>query len=79
VRAPEQTTEEFLQAVSRDPRFGAEVLARLRAFLQSADMVKFAAYQPGDDKTRQAVETARGYIEQDAAGAEAAPTAKGAA
>lgn len=78
VRAPEQTTEEFLQAVSRDPRFGAEVLARLRAFLQSADMVKFAAYQPGDDKTRQAVETARGYIEQDAAGAETPPNAKGA-
>lgn len=67
VRAPEQTTEEFLAAVSRDPRFSEEVLQRLQAFLQAADLVKFAAYQPDSRAVDDSITTARNYIEQDAA------------
>ena len=67
VRAPEQTTEEFLAAASANPHFGAEVLARLRAFLVAADLVKYAAYHPETSAVTQAVQTARDYFETDAA------------
>ena len=65
VRAPEQTTEEFLVAVSNDPRFSANVVARLRAFLEAADLVKFAAYHPQAPAVDNSVRTARQYIETD--------------
>lgn len=69
VRAPEQTTEEFLEAVSRDPRFTREVVARLRFFLQAADLVKYAAFQPDQPTVDRATGTAKEYIETDAAAA----------
>jgi len=67
VRAPEQTTEEFLAAVTDDPQFSQEVVTRLRDFLQAADLVKFAAYDPSVNDIDRATTTARSYIEQDAA------------
>ncbi len=67
VRAPEQTTEEFLDAVSKDSRFSSEIIDRLRAFLQAADLVKYAAYTPDDDAIGTATRTATDYIERDAA------------
>jgi hypothetical protein len=81
VRAPEQTTEEFLAAVSCDPsspdgsdaagpQFSPEVVTRLKQFLQAADLVKFAAYDPSAHDIDRATTTARSYIEQDAAEAE---------
>jgi hypothetical protein len=66
VRAPEQTTEEFLAAVSRDSRFGPAVVERLRAFLRAADLVKYAAQRPEPAAVDQAVATARSYVETDA-------------
>lgn len=65
VRAPEQTTEEFLSAVSTDTRFTADVISRLRAFLQAADLVKYAAYNPDAEGIGKATETATDYIEHD--------------
>lgn len=65
IRAPEQTTEEFLAAVSRDRRFGGTVLDTLTAFLEAADLVKFAAFRPDRAAIDRAVETARTYIETD--------------
>ena len=70
-------SEEFLIAASRDPRFGPEVVRRLRDFLQSADLVKFAAYQPPAGATDGATETARGYIQSDAEAQAAALAEKG--
>lgn len=67
IRAPEQTTEEFLVAVSRDSRFTSAVVTRLRAFLQAADLVKYAAHRPDAASVDQSVTTARHYIETDAA------------
>jgi hypothetical protein len=71
IRAPEQTTEEFLAAVSRDPRFSREVVAKLKAFLEAADLVKFAAHRPPEPDIRRSTGTAREYIETDAASAAA--------
>lgn len=65
VRAPEQTTEEFLAAVSQDPRFSRDVVKRLREFMQAADLVKYAGFHPEAASVDAAVSTARGYIETD--------------
>jgi hypothetical protein len=72
VRAPEQTTQEFLDAVSRDPRFAPDIVVKLQAFLESADLVKYAAFEPTGDAVDQATRTARDYIETDAQQARAA-------
>ncbi len=66
IRAPEQTTEEFLAAVRADPRFAPAVLERLKAFLEAADLVKFAGRGPTAEEIRDATSTARLYIESDA-------------
>ncbi len=65
VRAPEQTTEEFLAAVSSDARFSRDVVRRLREFMQAADLVKYAGVQPDAASVEAATSTARNYIETD--------------
>ena len=65
IRAPEQTTEEFLAAVSTDSRFSPDVVRRLKDFLEAADLVKFAAYRPPAASIDAATGTARVYIEND--------------
>lgn len=65
IRAPEQTTEEFLIAVSKDPRFSREVVMQLRSFLNAADLVKYAAYRPERQSVDEAITTAKTYIVTD--------------
>lgn len=65
IRAPEQTTEEFLLAATRNPQFRPEVLGKLRTFLQTADLVKFAEYRPDAPSVDLALGTARDYVETD--------------
>lgn len=65
IRAPEQTTEEFLLAATCNPQFRPVVLGKLRVFLQTADLVKFAAYRPEPAVVDRAFGTARDYIETD--------------
>ncbi len=67
IRAPEQTTQEFLLAASRHPLFTADVLAQLGTFLESADLVKFAGQDATIAMTEDATAKARAYIESDAA------------
>lgn len=67
IRAPGQTTEEFLAAARNHPRFPDRVLGSLRLFLESADLVKFAGQESNPQIAEQAVGTARAYIDQDAA------------
>ncbi len=64
LRAPEQTTEEFLAAMLHGPHIGRNHQALLRDFLQEADMVKFAKLVPAADETSGTVEAARTFIEQ---------------
>jgi hypothetical protein len=71
IRAPEQTTEEFLAAVADRTNFSRDVVATLKAFLQAADLVKFAAHRPPRDDIDRATDTARTYIVTDAATEEA--------
>jgi len=67
IRAPEQTTEEFLGAAGNNPAFGADVVQKLRLFLRAADLVKFAADRPQQTALDRAFVTAREYIFTDAA------------
>jgi len=66
VRAPEQTTEEFLAAITSNNEFSPDVIKRLQEFLQAADLVKFAAYTPNQSSNNNAIETAKSYITTDA-------------
>lgn len=65
IRAPEQTTEEFLSIVSQDTRFSQDVKRRLREFLQAADLVKYAGIKPERSTVESSLSTARNYIETD--------------
>lgn len=47
IRAPEQTTEEFLHEISAGKIFTGDERQRLRGFLEAADLVKYAAHEPG--------------------------------
>ncbi len=62
VRAPEQTTEEFLREVVQGKRFSAAIVSRLQAFLESADLVKFAGQTPNANEVNLSQTTAREFI-----------------
>jgi len=65
LRAPEQTTEEFLAAAASHPLFAPPVVERLKRFLEAADLVKFAAFHPDRPVIDKALETAKDYIDKD--------------
>jgi len=65
IRAPRQTTEEFLASARGDARFSPESLSQLSEFLQSADMVKFAGLAATVEMARDAANAARRYVERD--------------
>lgn len=46
IHAPEQTTQEFLREIGSGTAFSTAERGRLASFLESADMVKFAAHLP---------------------------------
>jgi hypothetical protein len=52
IRAPEQTTEEFLRHIEYEPdqNFSPAARRELASFLESADLVKFARFQPTPDE-----------------------------
>ena len=66
IRAPQQTTEEFLHAVRDAAGFSPETVAQLQTFLESADLVKFAGKRADSSMTDEATEKARTYMETDA-------------
>jgi hypothetical protein len=65
IRAPELTTPEFLAAAAVQPAFKPAVVEKLKRFLESADLVKFAAWMPTGDAIRDTIATARHYIDED--------------
>jgi hypothetical protein len=65
IRAPEQTTEEFLTSAGADPRFPRATLEKLQEFLTAADWVKFANFKPGPEAGTRALESARQYVTTD--------------
>ena len=62
VHAPEQTTEEFLREIVADDLFVEEERQRLGDFLESADLVKFAAFHPVGKDIEASFERAKEFI-----------------
>jgi len=62
LRAPELTTEEFLESMSRSPDLSGDHQAMLREFLHRADLVKFANFVPSEQDTDRSVEAARRFL-----------------
>lgn len=63
IRAPELTTEEFLQVATARPELSGEHRGLLRSFLERCDRVKFAGYRPDADESLATLAAARGFIE----------------
>jgi hypothetical protein len=62
IRAPEQTTEEFLRDMRSREAFPPERSARLAEFLEAADLVKYAGQQPEAIQIDQAVARAQEFV-----------------
>ncbi|MCR9199818.1 MAG: BatD family protein [Planctomycetaceae bacterium] len=62
VKAPEQTTEEFLREVSTTTVFSETDRTRLSGFLVSADLVKFAGFQPEAEAIADSTKRAEEFI-----------------
>jgi hypothetical protein len=62
LRAPEMTTEEFLQAAQSSRELPAEYRSRLNEFLREADLVKFARHVPTMEQGERAFDAARDFV-----------------
>jgi hypothetical protein len=63
IRAPELTTEEFLQAASRSPELTSVHRGQLSEFLERCDRVKFAGYRPDTNESIETLAAARAFVE----------------
>jgi hypothetical protein len=63
IRAPELTTEEFLQVASRAPELTAAHRTQLSQFLERCDRVKFAGYRPENSESIDTLAAARAFVE----------------
>jgi len=62
VHAPEQTTEEFLREIGAGEGFSREERQRLKDFLESADLVKFARFLPQSSDVHESYHRARRFV-----------------
>lgn len=67
LHAPELTTEEFLDSLTRSPDLGPEHQRFLRDFLSSADRVKFARHIPSAESAVALLEAATGFVSETSA------------
>ena len=63
LRAPEQTTEEFLREMGQKEVFSKEQSAGLKEFLEAADMVKYAAQRPDASQVESSIHRAKEFID----------------
>ncbi|MFQ6042303.1 MAG: hypothetical protein ACE5PV_15715 [Candidatus Poribacteria bacterium] len=64
LRAPEMTTEEFLDAVANDSNLKYEHKTLLSDFLTHCDLVKFARYGPDEGEMKSAYESAKRFVDE---------------
>jgi hypothetical protein len=63
IRAPEQTTEEFLLEAARGARLTSEHRGLLSSFLERCDRVKFAGYRPDAQESIDTLAAARAFVD----------------
>ena len=73
IRAPELTTEEFLQEAARSHALDDEHRARLGEFLERCDRVKFAGWRPSAEESLATLGGARAFVEETRVAAPAEP------
>ena len=64
LKAPDETTEEIVEEMSRSPELSTEQQNILRAFMTQADMVKFAKGHPDRATMENAFATTERFVEQ---------------
>ncbi|MCY3021148.1 MAG: hypothetical protein NTW87_19210 [Planctomycetota bacterium] len=62
IRAPEETTEEFLRDMRSRRVFPEERSSQLVRFLEAADLVKYAAVQPGQRQVEESIARAQEFV-----------------
>jgi hypothetical protein len=64
LRAPEQTTEEFLAELGRGQPFAPAHKELLQSFLEHCDLVKFAELEPTRGEAETAVALCRQFVDE---------------
>lgn len=64
LRAPEQTTEEFLDGLKSGAALERRYQDLLKDFLTHCDLVKFAAFHPSGEDIRNTIDSCRTFIEE---------------
>jgi hypothetical protein len=64
LRAPERTTEEFLEELQSSPMLSFDQKRALGDFLMRCDLVKFARYEPGEPELRGTYEAAVRLVDE---------------
>lgn len=63
IKAPEMTTEEFLESMKESQGLSSDEKGLLKQFLISCDLVKFAKYNPTAEEIESVLSTARNFVE----------------
>ncbi len=63
LRAPEQTTEEFLSGLEYASGFPSQYKPLLKNFLKHSDLVKFARFQPDDEDIQKSFDSCKAFIQ----------------
>ena len=63
LRAPEQTTEEFLAGLEKVKNFPEQYKGLLKTFLRHCDLVKFAEYQPHMEDIQSTLDSCKAFIQ----------------
>jgi hypothetical protein len=66
LRAPERTTEEFLDELQSSPRLALSQKQSLGDFLMRCDLVKFARHEPGEVALRELFDAAMRLVDETA-------------
>ncbi len=77
LKAPEMTTEEFLQVASNAAVLSLNHRRLLQDFLERCDLVKFARYEPSGHEADEAFEAARRFVQDTAPSLESAVVSTG--
>jgi hypothetical protein len=64
LRAPEQTTEEFLEQLKTSDALRLEYKQQLQKFLEHSDLVKFARYEPEPEQINESMTMAEEFVEK---------------
>ena len=66
LKAPEQTTEEFLESVVNSDKLEGRHINILKEYLNHCDLVKYAKFDPGNAQAKALVDTTRQFIDETA-------------